>query len=66
MKLTASLAPARAEIEAGVVARADQYLIFYLTKIIKTIQYSIPIIYQIKTNDFTCLNHNKHQFSNQS
>ena len=29
MKLIASLAPARAEIEAGVVAKADQYQLFH-------------------------------------
>ena len=29
MKLMASLAPARAEVEAGVVAKADQYQLFH-------------------------------------
>jgi hypothetical protein len=28
MKLMASLAPVRAEVEAGVVAKADQFLLF--------------------------------------
>ena len=33
MKIIASLAPARAMVEAGVVAKADQYLIYRLVKL---------------------------------
>ena len=37
MKLMASLAPARAEIEAGVVAKADQYLHLHLIMLLRKV-----------------------------
>ena len=52
MKLMASLALARAEVEAEVVAKADQCLLFVLWAVCNIVQLSAPYI---KLRDFSLI-----------